>query len=352
MSNALSRDLANVGIKVQYDTQCKRVLSNKIILAWILKYTTDEYKDCTLEDICSYINGTPKIGTVPVSPGETNASNPQNTERSERVIGMANEDKVPGEGAIYYDLIFSAQLPPSSSRMVKHVRKTGKKTSSISIAKNSESSQAHVPDIIFADIEPQKSFYPGYHIETRGIYNCARMISAQLSTVFEDSNYDEIKKSLCIFICMNAPKKIGNSIIRYSLTPVRVYGNYPERSYAYDKLSAIVVTLNEDMATENIFLQMMNTLLSKTKTYIEKRRELETRFHIPMDREPFGKELEIMCNLSDLVEEQGIRKGVRKGIRIGIKQERQRTNAAEQRAILAEHEVERLKKELALSRAQ
>ncbi|MCD7714915.1 MAG: DUF1631 domain-containing protein [Lachnospiraceae bacterium] len=263
---------------------------------------------------------------------------------------MSNENKVLGEGAVYYDLIFSAQLPPSSGRPVRQTRKARKKKSSA--AKGSAAPQVNVSDIIFADIEPQKSFYPGYKIETRGIYNCARMISAQLSTVFEDSDYDGIKKSTCIFICMNAPKKIGNSIIRYSLTPVRVYGNYPERPYAYDKMSAVVVTLNENMATDNIFLQMMNMLLSKTKTYNEKRWELETRFHIPMDREPLGKELEFMCNLSDLVEEQGIRKGVRKGIRIGIKQERQRTNAAEQRAISAEREVERLKKELALARAQ
>ncbi|MCD8348864.1 MAG: hypothetical protein LUD16_13180 [Lachnospiraceae bacterium] len=200
---------------------------------------------------------------------------------------------------------------------------------------------------LLADIEPQKSFYPGYKIETRGIYYSARMISSQLTTVFEDSDYDSIMKTISIFICMNAPKKIGNAIVRYSLTPTHVYGSYPDQVSAYDKICTIVITLNESVATENVFLQMMNTLLSKTKSYEEKKEELEDKFHIPMSRDTIGEELRSMCNLSDLVEEQGIQKG----IRIGRRRERKRADAAEQRALRAEQEVERLKKELQLLKA-
>ncbi|MCD8395963.1 MAG: hypothetical protein LUD12_02025 [Lachnospiraceae bacterium] len=211
---------------------------------------------------------------------------------------------------------------------------------------------------ILADIEPQKSFYPGYRIETRGIYYSVRMLSSQLTTVFEDSDYDSIMKTISIFICMNAPQKIGNAIVRYSLTPTHVSGNYPDRLSAYDKICTVVITLNESVATENVFLQMMNTLLSKTKSYEEKKEELENKFHIPMNRDAIGEELISMCNLSDLVEEQGIQKGIRIGKqrerrrqRRKAQHERKRADAAEQRAIRAELEVERLKKELQLLKA-
>lgn len=64
------------------------------------------------------------------------------------------------------------------------------------------------------------------------------MLSSQLTTVFEDSDYDSIMKTISIFICMNAPKKTGNAIVRYSLTPTHVSGNYPDRPSAYNTMKA------------------------------------------------------------------------------------------------------------------
>ncbi|MCD7813355.1 MAG: hypothetical protein LUH20_04765 [Lachnospiraceae bacterium] len=61
-----------------------------------------------------------------------------------------------------------------------------------------------------------------------------------------------------------------------------------------------------------------------------------------------------MRNLSDLAKEQGIQKGIRiKKQRQSRKfqRERKRADAAEQRAIRAEWEVERQKKELQLLKA-
>ena len=65
MKNELAGDIALAKGKSQYDTYCKRILANKIILAWILKYV------------------------------------------AERIIGEAAEDAVPGEGELYYDIRFS-----------------------------------------------------------------------------------------------------------------------------------------------------------------------------------------------------------------------------------------------------
>lgn len=343
MDNELARSISNAGLKIQYDALCRQVLSHRNILAWILQSTTEEYKECSIEEISVYIEGVPAIGNIPVSPGETNSiahrrhPHPDNLQ-SARITGMANENKVHREGVVCYDIHFSVRLPQTRSETHKTARihqprgsrsrKTPRENTAVNQQSDDDFKKTEMKQKrILADIEPQKSFYPGYNIETRGIYYSVRMISSQLTTVFEDSDYDSIMKTISIFICMNAPKKIGNAIIRYSLTPTHVYGNYPDRVSAYDKICTVVIALNETVATENVFLQMMNTLLSRTKSYEEKKEELENKFHIPMNRDAIGKELKSMCNLSDLVEEQGIQKGIQKGIQIG-KQQQFKKNAA------------------------
>lgn len=43
MKNELAGDLTLAEGKSQYDMYCKRILANKVILAWILKYVTEEF---------------------------------------------------------------------------------------------------------------------------------------------------------------------------------------------------------------------------------------------------------------------------------------------------------------------
>ena len=43
MKNELARELSLAEGKIQYDNSVKRVLANKRILAWILKYVTEEF---------------------------------------------------------------------------------------------------------------------------------------------------------------------------------------------------------------------------------------------------------------------------------------------------------------------
>ena len=162
MINELSKELSYAKEKVQYDTQCKRVLSQKQILAWILKRTVKEFTDLPVRRIIPYIEGTPEISSVPVYFGQKKNS-PAEDENlrkcPEKISGMPNEDKVPEEGAIYFDIRFRVLVPEGN----------------------------HVQMII--NVEAQKSFYPGYEIVTRGIFYSARMISAQSGVDFSASDY-------------------------------------------------------------------------------------------------------------------------------------------------------------------
>lgn len=56
-----------------YDAACKRLLSEKIILAWIMKNCLEEYRNCDVDEIAGkYIEGTPQAGEVAVAPDESN----------------------------------------------------------------------------------------------------------------------------------------------------------------------------------------------------------------------------------------------------------------------------------------
>lgn len=47
-----------------YDAAAKRLLSYKEVIANILKYAVREFKDCSLNEIISCLNGNPEIGTA------------------------------------------------------------------------------------------------------------------------------------------------------------------------------------------------------------------------------------------------------------------------------------------------
>lgn len=125
---------------------------------------------------------------------------------------------------------------------------------------------------MIVNLEAQKSYYPGYEIVTRGIFYDARMISAQLGTEFEHSKYDDMKKVYSIWVCMQAPKKIGNAISEYSIKKQDIISGLPDRPESYDKLSVVIIALNETMETNDELLGMLNTLFSEQKTYLEKKK--------------------------------------------------------------------------------
>ena len=279
MRNEFARNLDLAQAKIQYDEQCKKVLGDKNVLSWILQRTVREYAGMNREEIMKCIEGEPEIGSRRVNPGETNAS---------QITGMANEDKVNEEGTIFYDIRFFAWIPKSREKIR-----------------------------LIINVEAQKKYNTGYSLTTRGVFYGARMISAQLGTEFEIPEYDKIKKVYSIWICMNAPQYIGNAISEYKLEKTDLIPGIPDRRKEYDKLSVVMVCLNTKKETEDQFLGMLQTLFNTELAEKEKKERLEQEYEIQMEN-GFGKELSLMCNLSDTVEERGIQKGIEKGIEQGM----------------------------------
>lgn len=60
--NNFSRSISAGSAGRQYDSICKKLLSYKIILAWIMKECMTEYNNCTIDEIAEkYIEGAPLI---------------------------------------------------------------------------------------------------------------------------------------------------------------------------------------------------------------------------------------------------------------------------------------------------
>ena len=269
--------------KAQYDAACKKLLAEKIILAWIMKHTMKEYAEYDVREIVErFIMGEPKVAETKVLPDETNAS---------KITGTGVEDTTVTEGSITYDIQFRA-IVPDAEEVVQMI----------------------------INVEAQNDFYPGYPIIKRGIYYCARMISSQYGTVFTKSHYEKIQKVYSVWICMNPPKERNHTITGYSLTEKQYVGKVKEKEEYYDLMHAVMICLGgSEEEEENELLRMLDVLLSSEMHADEKKDILENEFQIPMT-ERMEEEVEFMCNLSDGVEQRGIQKGIKLGIEQGIEQ--------------------------------
>ena len=263
--------------RAKYDAEVKKILADKTILAWIIKYSTKEFRDYTIEELRNCIEGAPEISNIAVRPGCT----------PEAITGSQTEDKVPGEGEITYDIRFSI------------------------VTKDAE----HVKIII--NVEAQKNYYPGYDLVTRAIFYCARMLSAQLDTEFTPRNYNDIKKVYSIWICMQVPDYAAYTITRYKVIPQSEYGHVKKES-RYDLLEAVMICLgkDEDVKKGNLLHGMLQTLLSEQLSPREKENILEEEYGIETTVEMEGG-LQQMCTLSGLIEEKAIAKGIEQGIETG-----------------------------------
>ena len=134
-----------------YDAAAKRLLSYKEVIANILKYAVREFKDCSLNEIISCLNGNPEIGTALVD-----------DEFTPKVDAAGTESVSENDGIRSFDIKFRVMLPT-----------------------NEEAE-------LIINLESQNSYYPGYTLEKRGIYYLSRLISSQYNVEFTKSNFDKL----------------------------------------------------------------------------------------------------------------------------------------------------------------
>lgn len=168
MSQVLFNDIIAAGDASKYDEQAKVLLSNKSILASIMKDVIADYNGMSLDEVINYIEADSiEVDKKLVDPGLTNIVNG-------RIVGNNTEDIVIGEGMIRFDIVFNAKLPQEVSGKVK----------------------------IIVNVEAQKAEPSGYEILNRAIYYTCRLISSQKQKVFLHQDYDKIQRVYSIWVCM------------------------------------------------------------------------------------------------------------------------------------------------------
>ena len=267
--------------KTKYDQTMKELLSDRQVLAWILKRFVPEYQDCELEDIeKKYIQSeTIMVSKIGVEQG------------SETIQGIRNEDAVQGEATVFYDVLFHVWYPGMNGKQIG----------------------------MYLNLEAQSDYYPGYPIEPRGIYYAARRLTAQLKKIDKDTNYGALQKVYSIWLCMgNVPVYEENTVSLYSLNKNDIIGTVKRNEEIYDLISVIIMRYNDKTELKDKTLQMLQTLSSDKMSKKEKLEKLSNLGMRVDDRieEGVGK----MCNMGDYIEAKAIKKGMEQGISKGNEQ--------------------------------
>lgn len=277
--NALGKAIYTTQDNAKLDEAVKNLLSQKSILAYILKYAVQEFSPFSLEEIIPMIDQI-HVATIAVEPGETN----------DMITGETQESKVQGEGTVTYDIRFIATLPgggdPAEYNLVINVEAQAKQNLS-------------------------------YCVETRAIAYGSRMISDQIGKNVKKSHYENLQKVYTIWVCMNCAQKDANTITEYGIREVNHVGEYTGTP-RIDLISAIIIRLPKDDEWDKAknpatnLTEMLATLLSNRITPENKIETLEQKFGIEATEE-IRQEVNNMCNYSSAVSEKAYDEGQIRG---------------------------------------
>ncbi len=270
--------------KKAYDDVCKRILSEKSVLAWIMKTCIREYKDVSIEDIkTKYIEPEILVGTDYLD-ADAELYSPT-------ISGLNTEDISLDDGMIRYDIKFKALLP-NTNEMAE----------------------------LIINIEANGYNKKDSPILKRAMYYASRLISSQKGVEFKGSKYEGIKKVYSIWVITNLGVREKSSINNYRILEENVLGDYNVSINNYDLLDIIMIRLGNDYNDTKI-MKLLNLLLrdDRVLSTVERKELLKEEYDIDMSQKLY-EEVEDMCNLSDVVENRGYERGILQGIEQGIEQ--------------------------------
>lgn len=262
--------------KAKYDQTMLNVLSDKQVLAWILKRFVSEYEHLPLEE----------IETKYIEPETILVSKAGVSRDSSRIKGLSEKDSTQMEGTIYYDIVFRAYYPGNEQEKIG----------------------------LYINLEAQADYYPGYPLEMRGIYYGARRLTSQLKQINRETNYGCLQKVYSIWLCVgNVPAYESDTVTLYDISKNDIIGSVKRNKDFYDLINVVIIRLNDEAAPEDNTMKMLQTLFSNQLSKQEKLHALEKlgmRMNDSLEKGVGGS-----MNLSDYVELKGIEKGRRDGIR-------------------------------------
>lgn len=272
----LKTDLESVEQNPQKDAACKKLLSHKVFLAWILKTCLTEYREYPVKEIMEkYIEGEPWVDKIPLDNDETNPV----------IKGENSEDTSLTEGKIVYDILFYAVKPGALNKDKEHIR-------------------------LIINIEPQHDWNTPYPIMKRAIYYTSRLISSQKGRDFFGMDYGKISKAASIWLCMDTPQYLQNTITYYEMNEHHLIGNVTMPKEDYDLQTVALVCLGEpEKDNYGGLLELLEILFSTKLEVEEKEKLLQDKFDIMMTDE-MKEEAKIMGSYGLGMLEKGKREGI------------------------------------------
>lgn len=278
MNNEITNAVQAADLKAQYDACAKRLLGHKIILAHILVRTVEEFQGMNPEEVVPYIEGEPHISTASAEPGLTNQR------IGDRIVGLNTENKEINEGTIIFDIVFYVRMKNGLSQII-------------------------------INVEAQKGETADYEILNRAIFYVCRLISSQKERDFQNSDYDGIKQVYSIWVCMNLSE---NSMSHIRLTQKNLIGSY-EWKGNLNLFNIVMIGLAKELPEHDEKYELhrlLGTLLSQNLTEKERLDIIGMEYNIPLKKN-LRKDVNVMCNLSEGIEERGITIGEARGRAVG-----------------------------------
>ena len=285
--NTNEKDTAFIAdAKAQYDEHAKHLLARKHILANILVKTIKEFKDMKANDVVKYIEGEPYVGIVPVDPGATNILHDDT-----KIVGLNTESSEINEGMIRFDIIFYVRIPSKDNT-------------------DGELSQ------VIINVEAQKDEPTKYHIINRAVFYTSRMISSQKQRDFVNMNYNDIKKVYSIWVCMGMKE---NTMCHIHLTKDELIGHHDWKG-DIDLLNIVMIGISDVLPEHDKTYEMhrlLSALFSNTLSASEKINIINKEYDIPVENS-IMEEVNVMCNLSQGIEDRALEKGLAEGKAAGL----------------------------------
>jgi len=269
-NTSLSNTIDNSGSDARYDSNCKKLLSYREILAWILKECVSEYQGCDIDTIMNCIGKDISVSKEPVH-------------QFDRIVGENTEDNNESGNMVKYDIKFTAITPDKE------------------------------PIQLIINVEGQNKYSPGYPLIKRCIYYACRLISAEQGTIFVDDDYANIVKVYTIWICTDNFEKNISAITEFSFNKKDIFGT-SNRIYKknYDLATVILIRLPKDPDNQKSALIRMLTYLLSDKFSVEKRKQvLAEDYHIKMQEVYEG--VDTMVGLGAAIREEARKEGRQEG---------------------------------------
>lgn len=268
-------------IGAEYDAGMKRLMSNKEILVPILQMIVPEFKECSQEEIVSYLD----------------------------VSSITKDDFVSDIPKMDSDL----KLFQEDGELLSLVEKLIRFDVRFRI-RNPKASKGNMNVNLHIDMEAQRSYRPSnpsYPIQKRAVYYVARDLSSQLSTITEKTDYSKLEKCYSIWICAeDVPKKLQNTLTEYSFSKKDIIGATNESEDDYDLMSVIIIRRGKKSDEKGIFDYLNGVFTCDIK-------RVEEYSHIKWS-EPFQREVGAMTGFGDMIYERGMREGRQEGMILGV----------------------------------